>query len=224
MRISPTRAATVLACAAVIGIGIAVSSVVAQDAGVLSRFPIFLSEITAPAIDRGIREFDPARAPRTKGATLEAAADGGRFLRGSIIVKFRPGTSPDAQRAMLSQVDGSITSARPYANFDIVSIADAADPEAAARLLDAQPDVEYAQARYRVYPQFVPNDPLYARQWNYPTLDMERAWDINPGATPSVTVAVLDSGVAYRPALMQYNAPAFSIFPALGLVDVPFAA
>ena len=107
---------------------------------------------------------------------------------------------------------------------------DAADPEAAARRLDAQPDVEYAQARYRVYPQFVPNDPLYARQWNYPAIDMERAWDINPGATSSVTVAVLDSGVAYRSALMRYNARAFRVtasgpmFPALGLIDVPFAA
>ena len=162
----------------------AIGIALAQDTGLLPRFPILLSEITAP----GDRSRHPRRSiPRgrraPKATTLQVAADGEPFLRGSIIVKFRPGTSPDAQRAMLSQVDGSLTRALPYANFDIVSIADAADPEAAARLLDAQPDVEYAQARYRVYPQFVPNDPLYTRQWNYPTLDMERAWDINPGAT-----------------------------------------
>jgi serine protease len=217
-------AAISFVCAA---IGIAL----AQDAGILPGFPIVLSEITAPAIDRGIREYDPARPPRTEDTRLQVAADGEQFLRGSIIVKFRPGTSPDAQRAMLSQVDGTITRALPYANFDIVSIADTADPEAAARLLDRQPDVEYAQARYRVYPQFVPNDPLYTRQWNYSTIDMERAWDINPGATSSVTVAVLDSGVAYRPALMRYNArfpfratPFGPVLPALGLIDVPFAA
>jgi serine protease len=132
---------------------------------------------------------------------------------------------------MLSQVDGALTPPLAYANFDIVSIPDTADPEAAARRLEAQPDVAYAQARYRVYPQFVPNDPMYARQWNYPALDMERAWDINPGATASVTVAVLDSGVAYRPALMRYNAsfpfratPFGPVLPALGLIDVPFAA
>jgi len=209
----------------------AIGIAIAQETGMLRRFPILLSEIAAPAIDRGIHQFDPARAPRTEGKTLQAAADGERFLSGSIIVKFRPGTSPAAQQATLSQVDGSIASALPYASFDIVSIADTADPEAAARLLDAQPDVEYAQARYRVYPQFVPNDPLYTRQWNYPTIDMERAWDINPGATSSVTVAVLDSGVAYRPALMRYNAsfpfratPGGPVLPALGLIDVPFAA
>ncbi len=223
MKISRTRAATGFVCAAAIGIGAAL----AQDSGFLPRFPILISDLTSPGIDRGLRD-DAPRMPRTQGSTVAVAADDERFIRGSIIVKFRPGTSPDAQRAMLSQVDGSITPVLPYANFDIVSIAASADPEEAAQRLDAQPDVEYAQARYRVYPQFVPNDPLYARQWNYPALDMERAWDINPGATSSVTVAVLDSGVAYRAALMRYNAGPFTLdgqrFPALGLIDVPFAA
>jgi serine protease len=222
MKISVREAAAVLACAAAIGIG----SALAQDAA-LPRFPVLLAEISAPAIDRGIRDLDPPRPPRREEDTLHI--DGERLVRGSIIVKFRPGTSPGAQRAMLAQVDGSMTPALPYASFDIVSIADTADPEAAARRLDAQPDVEYAQARYRVYPTFTPNDPLYARQWNYAALDMERAWDINPGATPSVTVAVLDSGVAFRSGLVRYNArsvrvPFGPLLPALGPVDVPFAA
>jgi serine protease len=224
MKISGRQAAAVFACAAAIGIGTAL----AQDAAFLPRFPILMSDISAPAIDRGIRDADPPRPPRTGRDTLQI--DGDPMIRGSIIVKFRPGTTPGAQRAMLAQVDGSLTPALPYANFDIVSIADTADPEAAARRLDAQPDVEYAQARYRVYPAFTPNDPLYARQWNYPTLDMERAWDINPGATASVTVAVLDSGVAFRSGMMRYNArsirltPFSRLLPALGPVDVPFAA
>jgi serine protease len=60
---------------------------------------------------------------------------------------------------------------------------------------------------------------------------MERAWDINPGATSSVVVAVLDSGVAFRSAIVHYNARGpfqlvrnGPIFPALGPIDVPFAA
>jgi serine protease len=223
MKTSRTLAVTGFVCAAVIAVG----GAFAQDSGFLPRFPILVSDLTLPGIDRGLRDDQP-RLPRTQGTTLVVAADGERFIRGSIIVKFRPGTSPDAQRAMLSQVDGSIMPTLAYANFDIVSIAANADPEEAAQRLDAQPDVEYAQARYRVYPQFVPNDPFYPRQWNYPALDMERAWDINPGATSSVTVAVLDSGVAYRSALMRYNAGPFTLegqrFPALGLIDVPFAA
>ena len=223
MKISRSLAATGFVCAAAIGIGAAL----AQDSGLQPRFPILVSDLTLPGIDRGLRD-DQVRMPRTQGSSLAVAADGEQFIRGSIIVKFRPGTSPDAQRAMLSQVDGSIMPTPSYANFDIVSIAANVDPEEAARRLDAQSDVEYAQARYRVYPQFVPNDPFYPRQWNYPAIDMERAWDINPGATSSVTVAVLDSGVAYRSALMRYNAGPFTLdgqrFPALGPIDVPFAA
>ena len=209
-----------------------IGTAIAQDAQLLPQFPALLADITAPPIDRGIRDFDPPREPRSE-STIRIAGDGPDsepFIRGSIIVKIRPGMGPDAQRAMLAQVDGSATRALPYANFDIISIDAAADPEAVARSLDAQPDVEYAQARYRVYPAFVPNDPFYPRQWNYPAIDMERAWDINHGATPSVTVAVLDSGVAFRSGVFGYNAHAFRVtangpvFPALGLVSVPFAS
>ena len=69
-------------------------------------------------------------------------------------------------------------------------VAHGLDPEAVAARLGAQPDVEYAQARYRARPLFTPNDPLYRLQWNFPVIDMERAWDINPGGTTAVTVAV----------------------------------
>ena len=179
-----------------------------------------------PPIDRGLRDGDVARPPRSDEHGIIGAGE--PLLHGSLIVKFRPGTSLDAQRFLLAQVDGSGAETPSYADFDIVSIDPGADPEAMTRRLEAQPDVEYAQPRYRVYPRFVPNDPLYTRQWNYQRdmLDMERAWDINPGATPSITVAVLDSGVAFRSMVVRYNA-AFPfrlvqngpVFPALGLVD-----
>jgi serine protease len=120
------------------------------------------------------------------------------------------------------------TRALPYSSFDIVAIDDRANPEAVAGQLDDLPDVEYAQARYRVYPMFTPNDPLYVLQWNYPVIDMERAWDINQGATPAITVAVLDTGVAFRGGLRRYQANevvsnGIVLLPALGAVDVPFA-
>ena len=43
-----------------------------------------------------------------------------------------------------------------------------------------------------------PNDPLYDRQWNFPAIDMERAWDIQPQAGSEIIVAVLDTGVAFQ--------------------------
>jgi serine protease len=189
---------------------------------------VLVSDLTAPAIDRGIRDADPPHEPRTPDNDLVSRSHREPFLRGSIIVKFRDGTTARARSAMLARVNGSATRALPYADFEVVAIDPHDDPEAAARQLDRQPDVEYAQARYRLHPSFVPNDPLYSRQWNYRALDMERAWDLNPGASSAITVAVLDSGVAYRSGVFRYAAPGFSdsgvTYPALGIVDVPFAA
>jgi serine protease len=221
----------VVAAACLVGASV-IATVAAQDDSAARLFPMVVSDVAASAIDRGIREFDAPRAPRSERANRFAGGNSptAPFLRGSIIVKFRPGTVGTAQRAMLARINGSATRRLSYASFDIVSIDASDDPEAAARRLAAQPDVEYAQARYRVYPTFVPNDPLYTRQWNFPAIDMERAWDINPGATPSITVAVLDSGVAYRSALVRYDAgpvdlgPDAPFLPALGPVDIPFAA
>ena len=200
----------------------------ADYAQVRTSLPVLLSEVAPPAIDRGLRDADPPRAPRADGSSPLRELDE-PFLRGSLIVKFRPGTQTDTRRALLAQVDSTGGAPVSYAPFEVVAIDPAADPEEAARRLDVQPDVEYAQARYRVYPRFVPNDPLYSRQWNYPALDMERAWDINQGATPAITVAVLDSGVAYRAAFVRYTAQAFRLSPGgpifrpLGPVDIPFA-
>lgn len=212
--------------------GIGIAAPVAQQAPLPRRLPALLANVSAPAIDRGLRDLDPSRLPARGTSVLVSAQDGdpATAVDGSLILKFRPGTTTEARRAILSQVGGTTMSALPYATFDLVSIAPSADPEQVALTLDAHPDVEYAQARYRVTPAFVPNDPLYSRQWNYPAIDMERAWDINPGATSSITVAVLDSGVAYRSGIFGFNARAFRlsangpVFPALGFVSVPFAA
>ena len=106
-----------------------------------------------------------------------------------------------------------------------------ADPEAAAAAMRARPDVEYAQPRYRNHAMSRPNDTLYANQWNFPAIDMERAWDIQPGASSDIIVAVLDSGMAFRTVTVRYNSrfafrmtPSGPLYPALGVVDVPFAA
>jgi len=212
---------------------LAIGAAAAQDntaAG--AGFRTFISDIVPPGIDNGLRDNDSPRPPRPYPTDLKVRDDGTPYLRGSIIVKFRPGTAASAQRLMVTRVGASTMDAPSYADFEIVNIDRNADPEAVAASLAQQPDVEYAQARYLMHPMFVPNDPLYAEQWNFPAIDMERAWDLNPGAAPSIVVAVIDSGVAYRNAVLRRNIPAWRgtdgvtvfSFPALGTVDIPFAA
>lgn len=204
-------------------------AVTAQDGPSTAR-RLVLNDVTAPAMDLGLRDADPPRPPRGSSDPVVAATDAGTtpFVDGSIIVKFRAGTTVGAQSALLALVDGGAPARPAFANFDLVPLPDGADVEAAAARLSAQPDVEYAQPRYRLSPRFVPNDPLYGQQWNFPLLDMARAWDINRGASPTIIVAVLDSGVAYRSALSRFVTRPFTVngqvHPSLGAIDVPFAA
>ena len=132
----------------------------------------------------------------TDSYTQRMAANA-QYVPGSLIVKFRAGTSPAAEPRSSRVIEGRATPALPYAAFDVVALDRSDDPEAVARRLAGTAGRRFAQARYRARPLFKPNDPLYSLQWNYPLLDMERAWDINPGASSSVVVAVLDSGLAY---------------------------
>jgi len=189
------------------------------------------SPLATRAIDGGLRSgASPMRAVHkaTDLHTRRMPANA-RYLRGSVIVKFRDGTSAARRADLVSLVAGRSMPSLPYAAFDLVALDPADDPEAVASRLAAQPDVAYAQARYRARQLYRPNDPLYGLQWNFASLEMERAWDINPGSSPSVTVAVVDSGVAYVNTslrFVQFNARSIegSVFPALGTVDIPFAA
>ncbi len=200
-----------------------------------------LSDAALAGIDRGLRDQGAPREPGSRAARLlpamqrgDGATPGGDVTPGSIIVKFRAGAEPSAISASMRAVSGRAQVRPEFANFDIVEIPASADPEAVAAELSTRPDVEYAQARYRVHPmQFRPNDPLYAQQWNLPALDMERAWDIQEGSSPDIIVAVLDSGVAFENRVVQFNARAWRLvdgngqtivaYPALGIINVPFA-
>ena len=214
--------------AALVTVLLWLATLAAQDGGPSSTRAA--KGLAAPGIDRGL---DPDPQPRAARTAADMPRRGGddtaSYLRGSLVVKFRAGTSPAAQQAILASIGGTLSADLPYATFHIVRVDPSADPETLSRRLEAQPDVEYAQARYRVGPLFTPNDPLYPSQWNYQTLDMERAWDINPGATPDVIVAVLDSGVAYLNRTFEFSAPSARriggvTFPALGTIQIPFAA
>jgi serine protease len=197
------------------------------------------------AIDRGLvrgeaRSPDSVERQHARGLQLPSAArfrtgtTGAPYLRGRVIVRFKDGTSSVSTAASMSAVRAlsrsAALSARPSsANFDVVAIGSSEDAEEIAAALRERPDVEYAQPAYRVQTEMVPNDQYYKRQWNLPMIDLERAWDIQPQAGSSVTVAVIDTGLAYTNTIQRYTAPAFTDdqgikYPALGPVDVPFVA
>ncbi len=225
------RTALALTCA----VGVFIVTTHGQDATLTVSGRALLQEVGLQAIDRGLRDQDPPREPRGRPGS-SAAADArvrlanANYVPGSVIVKFRDEANTAAIASAMQDVQ-AVSRERPaYATFEVFDIPDDADVEGAATRLRARPDVEYAQPRYVSHAMFRPNDQHFGLQWNMQDLGMERAWDVQPGASSDIIVAVLDSGVAYRSALIRYNARTFRLtpggplFPALGLIDVPFAA
>jgi serine protease len=192
------------------------------------------------AVDRGLSMAEgPGPAGESTPATAAGPATldrtgrtGAMYAAGRVIVKFREGTTSAVRLNSLARVSAtSAVSERPsYANFDIVRIDPNDDAEAVADALVQRPDVEYAQPAYRVRKAFVPNDQYYQQvQWNLPLIDMERAWDVQGAAGSAIIVAVLDSGLAYDNRVIRFRGQSFrddlNVFhPALGTVDIPFAA
>ncbi len=191
-----------------------------------------VNDITLAGIDRGLAANEAPTEPADRVRRGAVAASGAppvreAFARGAVIVKFRDGSTPPL--ATLQAVRGRAIARPAWTDFDVMTIPMDADPEAVAAELAARPDVEYAQPRYLNHLMLRPNDQFYPQQWNFPAIDMERAWDIQPGASTSVTVAVIDSGVAFEHAVFQYQARAFRLevggpaYPSLGVVSVPFS-
>lgn len=204
--------------------------------------------IGLPAVEEGAL-FEETHTPSAPEALRRAAmraslridgmgASGIPYTRGRLIVKFRDDASQAARdSAIRSALPSAVVGPRPsYADFDIVGIDPGADAEAAAKALAQRAEVQYAQPAYRLHTMFVPNDPLYRPsltftpgQWSLPIIGMESAWDIQPQAGSSITVAVLDTGMAFRNAMLTMTLPSFTgpngdIYPALGQVTIPYAA
>ena len=135
----------------------------------------------------------PNASPRPRRAPLAGPA----FVPGFIVVKFEPTLTAQAVERVARAIGARGITRPSYADFVYVELPLEADPAAAAAALAGQPGVVYAEPDPVRHPAYRPNDPLYTHQWNLQRLDMERAWDINPGARSDVVVAVLDTGVAF---------------------------
>jgi serine protease len=207
-----------------------------------SRTPLVILNVGLPAANEDTiqdQTHRPASPEAIRRAAIHAPDDlartgrGGRvFTAGRVILKFRDGISETTRDSVVRAVVASgVRQPRDAAaDFEIVAIDPREDDETIAGAFRARPEIEYAQAAYRVHTTFVPNDPHYADlQWNLPLIDLESAWDIQPQAGSTITVAVVDTGIAYLDATLQVNIGAFvdetgTSHPALGPQRIPYAA
>jgi len=119
-----------------------------------------------------------------------------RAVPGQVVVKFKDGVE-EAEMARLMSVGGGHEGARSRftRGLRVVRVSKDVPVEAAVARFAELPGVEYAEPNYLRQLYLQPNDARFALQWNFRLIGAPRTWDIQQGSS-SVTVAVLDSGVA----------------------------
>lgn len=157
-------------------------------------------------------------------AFVDAAARGLNYVPGEVVVKFASGQTQAARLRSLQAIRD-----RPGANDvrwlspDTALVHDAgeSDPHVLAQELASQSNVVYSSPNYIRHRSLVPNDPGYGlRQWNFQAIDMPHAWDINPGANPGITIAIVDTGITTFNGSMPF---ATWNGTAIQTVSIPFA-
>jgi serine protease len=129
----------------------------------------------------------------------------GKYVPTEIIVKFNPGVS-DQQINDLNLRHGCVKLYKSsFTETYVLQVPNGKTVPGLLKQIRGESVVEYAQPNYVCNAFSVPNDPLYSYQWNFKMIGMDAAWDIVPGGSPSVVVAVLDTGVAYENYGLKYK-------------------
>ena len=158
------------------------------------------------------------QAEATKPLDWAATNSQGWIVPNEIVVQFKPGADGNALNALSSQfgtqmvwnsalgAQTGIARMRMPASLNLDSTlarlrsdprVEAADVEHIYRLPEGEePTAVTSSEEETPEPgRWKPNDPLYNKQWNFQMIRAEEAWEITKGK--GVTVAVIDTGVAY---------------------------
>ncbi len=124
------------------------------------------------------------------------------YVPDEIIVKFKSGVKEELINNLNLRHGVSAFFTSRFANFKRLRIPRNKTVSEMVEIYKRDPNVKYAEPNYIAYAFWVPNDEYYKYQWHmdnpvYGGINTEEAWDITSG-TPSVVVAVVDTGVAYE--------------------------
>ena len=170
-----------------------------------------IENVGLPAIEEGavwdqVRERRRQPRPSARGPFDRAGVHSRRRLRpmrttpGRVIVRFRDGVTPQERLDMVrgASATADLAARPPYADFDVIGINPAEDAERVAAALTSR--------GRSVHPGRLPRRPtVHAERSRLRTPAVEPAapqpgagWDIQPQAGSAITVAVLDTGMAYQ--------------------------
>ncbi len=146
---------------------------------------------------------------RARGADVDHGADRGlppgaalAHTADTLVVRFADGVSPGQAKKVLDSLDAKIKKERGRSKLVTVTLPVGADLNAAIETLRASGVVDLVGYDYIASAFDGPNDPGYDAQWHLHNTTggmwAEAAWELAPSAGAGVTVAVIDTGVAFE--------------------------
>ena len=149
-----------------------------------------------------------ASAPAGAGTPKPRPTAEPAYVPGEVLVRYRGGTSPAARAATRARVHPDGASRLPVPRLELVELGAGESVRAAARRLERDRSVLYAEPNWVRSFHAIPNDPLFGRLWGLHNtgagagvpdadIDAPEAWDVTTG-DGGVMVALLDSGVNYN--------------------------
>jgi subtilisin family serine protease/fibronectin type 3 domain-containing protein len=160
----------------------------ALTAVVLAARPASAQEVTPPG--------NPAATHSAHGRS------GPEAKPGRIVVRLKPGAVPGDLAGTLAAAGGRIDRSFGRGGFVRVGLPDGADASAVIAALRANPAVAEAGADLVARAFDIPNDPGYSQQWDLQPgdggINVQGAWDLGSSRGAGVTVAVIDTGIAYE--------------------------
>ena len=136
---------------------------------------------------------------------LGAGGGGLDFTPNEMLLKFKPGTTPAQQAALLAS--NGLVLIKNLGGGTLHLRSTSGDVLAKIRTLSSELSVQYAEPNYALQTNRIPNDPSFSELWGMNNIgqlngqldsdtDASDAWDLNTGSS-NVVIAVIDTGVDY---------------------------
>ncbi|MBX3361591.1 MAG: S8 family serine peptidase [Phycisphaeraceae bacterium] len=174
-----------------------------------------------PANASDITSARPAAGAAARPAFAEVP--GKMEFSGQVTVRPRQDLNADRSQAARARLDGMVLKHYPEVDEYIVRVPEMNGPRGVAENqiiadLMSTGDYQYVEPNWICYPASTPADPLFTSQWHHHMMESQAAWNLLIGS-PSVVVAVTDTGILTTHADLTNRVPGFNAVDDLAEVD-----